>query len=252
MSLTPDQRERYARHLLLPEVGEAGQAGLKAGRVLVVGAGGLGSPCLLYLAAAGVGTLGIMDADVVELSNLQRQLLHDTRDVGRPKVESACEALAVLNPDVALVPHQVRLSAANAAESLDGYDVVVDATDNFASKFVIADACYNAGIPCSHAGILRFEGQTMTVLPGQSACYRCVFEMPPPGPTAAVDRGVMGVLPGVMGSIQATEVLKLLLGAGELLANTLLVYDALRMVFRRVMLERDPGCRLCGRGEHDA
>ncbi len=248
MPLTPDERERYARHLLLPEVGEAGQEALKAGRVLVVGAGGLGSPCSLYLAAAGVGTLGIMDADRVELSNLQRQLLHGTGDLGRSKVESASETLSALNPGVKLVMYAERLTGSNAAEMLAGYDFVCDATDNFESKFLIADACHAAGKPYSHAGILKCGGQTMTVVPGESACYRCVFGEPPPGPVPDAARGLLGVLPGVIGTIQATEALKMLLGAGELLTNTLLVYDALKMTFRRVAVKRDPGCSLCGSG----
>ncbi|MBL7077123.1 MAG: HesA/MoeB/ThiF family protein [Kiritimatiellae bacterium] len=246
MALTPDERERYARHLLLPEVGEEGQEALRAGRVLVVGAGGLGSPCALYLAAAGVGTLGIIDADAVELSNLQRQLLHATDDLGRAKVESASETLSALNPDVKLVMYPERLTASNAPEVLAGYDFVVDATDNFESKFLIADACYAAGKPYAHAGILRFGGQAMTVLPGESACYRCVFGGPPPGPVPEAARGLLGVLPGVIGTVQATEALKFLLGVGELLTDTLLVYDALKMTFRRVGVKRDPGCILCG------
>lgn len=246
MALTPDERERYARHLLLPEVGETGQEALRSGRVLVVGAGGLGSPCALYLAAAGVGTLGIMDADAVELSNLQRQLLHASGDLGRAKVESACETLSALNPNVKVVLYPERLTASNAPEVLAGYDFVVDATDNFESKFLIADACHAAGKPYAHAGILRFGGQAMTVLPGKSACYRCVFGGPPPGPVPEAARGLLGVLPGVIGTVQATEALKFLLGIGELLTDTLLVYDALKMTFRRVGVKRDPGCILCG------
>jgi len=247
MALTPDQRERYARHLLLPEVGAEGQEALRAGRVLVVGAGGLGSPCSLYLTAAGVGTLGIMDADAVELSNLQRQLLYATEDLGRSKVESASETLSRLNPDVKLVMYPERLTASNAAEILASYDFVVDATDNFESKFLIADACHAAAKPYSHAGILNFAGQAMTVLPGESACYRCVFGAPPPGPVPDAARGLLGVLPGLIGTIQATEALKCLLGVGDLLTDTLLVYDASKMTFRRVAVKRDPGCCLCGR-----
>ncbi len=249
MALTPDQCERYARHLLLSEVGEVGQEALRAGRVLVVGAGGLGSPCSLYLAAAGVGTLGIMDADAVELSNLQRQLLHATSDLDRPKVASAAETLSALNPDVKLVTYPERLSASNAPEILANYDFVCDATDNFESKFLIADACHAAGKPYAHAGILRFSGQTMTVLPGETACYRCAFGAPPPGPVPEAARGLLGVLPGVIGTVQATEALKFLLDVGELLTDTLLVYNALQMTFRRVAVKRDPACILCGRGE---
>lgn len=246
MTLTPDQRQRYARHLVLPEIGEAGQAALQRGRVLVVGAGGLGSPCALYLAAAGVGTLGIVDGDTVVLSNLQRQLLHATADLGRAKVDSASDRLAALNPDVRLMTYRERLTAANAHEVVADYDFVVDATDNFAAKFLIADVCHAAAKPYSHGGILQFSGQTMTVWPGVSACYRCVFEAPPPGPTADVDRGLLGVLPGVIGTIQATEALKHLLGVGELLTDTLLVYDVRKMTFRRVAVKRNPACVLCG------
>ena len=246
MSLTALEQERYARHLLLPEVGLEGQERLRAGRVLLVGAGGLGSPCALYLAAAGVGRLGLMDADEVDLTNLQRQLLHATADVGRAKVASAAETLAALNPEVAVQTYPQRLTAANAPAILAEYDFVCDATDNFDSKFLIADACHAAGTPYSHAGILRFEGQTLTVLPGQSACYRCVFGSPPPGPVPQAARGLLGVLPGVIGTIQATEALKYLLGIGELLTDTLLVYDALKMTFRRVGVKRRSDCELCG------
>lgn len=246
--LTEEQTERYARHLILPEVGEAGQERLLAARVLVIGAGGLGSPIALYLAAAGVGTIGIADPDAVELSNLQRQIAHHTPDLGRPKVVSAAEKMTLLNPDVAVVPHHIRVDAASIEEVMAGYRFVVDATDNFAAKFLINDACVLAGVPYSHGGILRFGGQTMTVLPRQSPCYRCIFPEPPPpdAATACSRAGVMGVLPGVIGTIQATEALKYFLGIGTPLVGRLLTYDALGMRFREVPLRRNPDCPLCG------
>jgi len=247
MSLTDEQMERYSRHILLPQVGGKGQAKLLAGRVLLVGAGGLGSPAALYLAAAGVGTIGIMDGDVVDLSNLQRQIAHTTADVGRAKVESAAAKCRAINSDVNVRLHPVRLQAGNALEILKDYDFVIDGTDNFASKFLVADACHFAGKPYSHAGILRFEGQAMTVIPGQTGCYRCLFREPPP-PSAipsCSQAGVLGVLAGIMGTIQATEALKYLLGIGDLLSNRLLVFDALKMSFRDVKFQRSPTCPIC-------
>lgn len=248
MNLTEEQIERYSRHILLPEIGGEGQERLLAGKVLVVGAGGLGSPAAYYLAAAGVGTLGIMDGDAVDLSNLQRQILHGTADVGRPKVESARDRLAALNPDVRVVPYRERLTAANALAILRDYDFVVDGTDSFASKFLVADACHFAGKPYSHAGILRFEGQLMTVLPGRTACYRCIFNAPPPAGVAPTcsQAGVLGAMAGVIGTLQAAEALKYLLGRGQLLTDSLLVYDALAAKFRKVALRRNPDCPLCG------
>lgn len=248
MKLTDTQIERYSRHLILPEVGGKGQEKLLAGRVLVVGAGGLGSPVALYLAAAGVGTIGLMDGDCVDLTNLQRQVLHFTPDVGRPKVESGREKLALLNPDVRVRTYPERLNASNAAGILAEYDFVIDGTDSFASKFLVADACHFAGKPYSHAGILRFDGQAMTVRPGVTACYRCVFrEPPPPGavPTCS-QAGVIGVLPGVIGTLQAAEAVKFLLGVGDLLTNRVLVYNALKGTFRTVNVKRNPDCPLCG------
>ncbi len=248
MNLTDTQIERYSRHILLSEVGGGGQERLLAGRVLLVGVGGLGSPAALYLAAAGVGTLGLVDADVVDLSNLQRQIAHATPDIGRPKVESAAEKLRALNPDVTVRTHPERLTAANALAILHDYDFVVDGTDSFASKFLVADACHFARKPYSHAGILKFNGQTLTVIPGETACYRCVFVRPPPAgavPTCS-QAGVLGVLAGVVGAWQATEAIKFLLGAGDLLTNRLLVYDALKMKAREVRLHRNPHCPLCG------
>lgn len=245
-----DEQARYARQLALPEIGPAGQARLGAGRVLVVGVGGLGSPAAYYLVAAGVGTVGLLDPDRVEPSNLQRQILHVTADVGRLKIESAAARLAALNPHVRLRPEARRLDAAGAPDLLRDYDFILDATDNFASKFAIADACHRAGKPYSHAGILRFMGQTLTVHPGRTACYRCVFEAPPAEASGA-PQGPLGVVPGVIGAIQATEAIKHLLGVGAPLTDALLTYDALTMTFRRIPVRRRPDCPLCGgrRGE---
>jgi len=247
MSLAPAQAARYARHLTLPQIGEAGQARLSAGRVLVVGAGGLGSPAAFYLAAAGVGRIGVMDGDVVEPSNLQRQLLHRTADLGRPKVASAADALRALNPEIEVRPLAERLTADNGAHVLADYDVVIDATDNFAAKFLIADLCHAAGKPYVHGGIAGFYGQALTVRPGRSACYRCVFEAPPL-PEAGPPSGPLGAVPGVIGSVQATEAIKLLLGAAdrELLVNRLFVYEAWHMTARCVRVSRRPGCLTCG------
>ena len=247
MNFTAEQRERYSRNMALEEVGEAGQAKLLAGRVLVVGAGGLGSPAAFYLVAAGVGTIGIIDSDVLDRSNLQRQILHSTNHLGQPKVHSAEARLRALNPDVRLIAHFERLTAAHALDIIRPYDFVLDCTDNFESKFLIADVCHAASKPCSQAGIVRFEGQMMTVDPGKTACYRCVFDAPPPPgavPTSA-ETGVMGVVPGVIGTMQATEAIKFLLGVGTLMTNVLLVYQALDMTFRRVPLKRNPRCPLC-------
>lgn len=248
MNLTETQIERYSRHLILSEVGGKGQEKLLAGKVLLVGAGGLGCPAGLYLAAAGVGTLGLMDADVVDLSNLQRQVAHATPDIGRPKVESAAEKFRAINPDVNVRTYRERLTAANAPAILGDYDFIIDGTDNFASKFLVADACHFAGKPYSHAGILRFDGQAMTVLPRQTACYRCVFTAPPPAgavPSCST-AGVLGVLAGVIGTLQAAEAIKFLLGKGELLTNRILVYNALRTTFRTVSVRKNPKCSLCG------
>ena len=244
MTLSSEQRERYARHLSLPEIGEAGQARLGAARVLVVGVGGLGSPAAYYLVAAGIGTVGIADSDRVDLSNLQRQILHATKDVGRLKVESAAEKLIALNPTVCIRPHLERLTRENAAGVFSAYDFIVDATDNFASKFMIADVCHELNKPYSHAGILKFMGQTMTVLPGKTACYRCVFEKEPPE-SHGKPQGPLGSVPGVIGAIQATEALKFSLGIGDLLTDSLLIYDALEMSFRRLQVKRNEQCPLC-------
>jgi molybdopterin/thiamine biosynthesis adenylyltransferase len=245
---TEQQIERYSRHIILKEVGGKGQKKLLDGRVLIIGAGGLGSPIALYLAAAGVGTIGIADADCVDLSNLQRQVIHQTADVGKPKVVSAREKMEAINPDVKVVTYQRWVGADNILEMIADYDFVIDGTDNFAAKFLINDACVLAGKPYSHGGILAFFGQTITVLPGESTCYRCVFPKPPPRdaiPTCS-QAGVIGVLPGVLGTLQATEAVKFLLGKGELLTGRLLTYDALEMRFREVPLKRNPRCPICG------
>ncbi len=248
MNLTESQIERYSRHIILPQVGGKGQQRLLAGKVLLVGAGGLGCPAGLYLAAAGVGTLGIMDGDVVDLSNLQRQIAHAMPDLGSPKVDSMAVKLRAINPDVTVRTYQQRLTADNALAVLADYDFVIDGTDNFASKFLVADACHFAGKPYVHAGILRFDGQLMTVQPGVSACYRCVFNAPPPpgAVPSCSQAGVLGVVAGVVGTLQATEAVKFLLGQGELLTDTILVYDALRAGFRRVSIRRNSQCPLCG------
>jgi molybdopterin/thiamine biosynthesis adenylyltransferase len=245
---TGEQVERYSRHIILKEVGEKGQQKLLGGKVMIIGAGGLGSPIALYLAAAGVGTIGIADADLVELSNLQRQIAHRTKDIGVPKVLSAREKMEAMNPDIRVNTYHEWISAANILDIINGYDFIIDCTDNFAAKFLINDVCVLAGKPYSHAGILNFVGQTLTFVPGQSACYRCIFAAPPPKdaiPTCS-QAGVLGVLPGVIGTLQATEALKYLLGVGELLSGKLLVYDALAMTFRTVKVRRNPHCPICG------
>lgn len=246
--LTEDQIQRYSRHIMLKEVGGKGQKKLLESKVLIIGAGGLGSPIALYLAAAGVGTIGIADADVVDVTNLQRQVIHFTPDVDRPKVESAAEKMRAINPDVTVNTYKEWVSAANIAGLIAGYDFVIDGTDNFAAKFLINDACVMAGKPYSHGGILQFDGQTITVLPGESACYRCIFPEPPPKdaiPTCS-RAGVIGVLPGVLGTLQATEAIKFLLNKGELLTNRLLTYNALRMRFREIPIKRNANCPVCG------
>jgi adenylyltransferase/sulfurtransferase len=247
--LKPSQIERYSRQLLLPEIGAAGQEKMAAGRVLIIGAGGLGSPAALYLAGAGIGTLGMVDSDAVDISNLHRQLLHTLLDVGRSKVDSAEEGLRLVNPDVEVVPYPVRLTAANAEELIAAYDFILDCTDNFDSKFLIADACHFAGKPYSHAGVRGFTGQTMTVLPGQTTCYRCIFrEPPPPGAVPSCsEAGILGPVAGVIGSIQAIEAVKFLLGKGELLTDRWLTVDALSMNMRVTPKKRNANCPLCGK-----
>ncbi|MCI5219964.1 MAG: molybdopterin-synthase adenylyltransferase MoeB, partial [Candidatus Electrothrix sp. LOE2] len=246
--LTDEQLDRYSRHIILQDVGPEGQAKLMEAKVLVVGAGGLGSPIALYLAAAGVGTIGIVDADVVEISNLQRQVIHFSNDLQRPKVDSAADKMRAINPDIEVKSYRLYLDASNIKEIIRDYDFVLDGTDNFATKFLVNDACVMAGIPFSHGGILRFDGQTMTVLPGRSACYRCSFRKPPP-PEAVPgcsQAGVLGAIAGMLGTIQAAEALKFITGAGILLTDTLLTFDAKTMHFRRVGLKKRSDCPLCG------
>ncbi len=248
MNLTDEQRERYNRQLVLDAVGEGGQEKIAGSSVLVIGTGGLGSPVLWYLAAAGVGTLGIVDGDVVDQSNLQRQIIHSTPDVGRPKVDSAAEKLARLNPDVRLVKHPLVAVPENIAQVIDGYDFVVEATDNFEAKFLVNDACVLAGTPFSHAGVLRMSGQTMTVLPGRSACLRCLFDQPPPPGSVpgAAQVGILGAVAGTLGTVQATEALKYILGTGALLQNRMLKLNARQMRFTTLSVQRNPGCAICG------
>ena len=250
-TLSPDELQRYHRHLILPNIGEDGQRRLKAARVLLIGAGGLGSPAALYLAAAGVGHLGIIDADVVELSNLQRQVLHGTRDVGRPKVSSAEARLRDLNPHVDIATYHARLTSTNAMELLRGYDIIVDGSDNFQTRYLVNDACVLLEKPNVYGSVIRFDGQASVFGVKGGPCYRCLFrEPPPPGliPNCA-EGGVFGVLPGLVGTIQATETIKLITGAGEPLIGRLLLVDALRMRFRTIELARDPECRACGTRE---
>ena len=246
--LTREELSRYARHVILPDVGVDGQRRLKGARVLCVGAGGLGSPAAMYLAAAGVGTIGIVDDDVVDASNLQRQILHDTAGTGRPKVESARDRLKGINPNVTVEMHQVRLTSANALDLLARYDVVLDGADNFPTRYLVNDACVLLGKPNAFGAIFRFEGQASVFGAKNGPCYRCVYpEPPPPGlvPSCA-EAGVFGVLPGVIGTIQATEAIKLILGVGETLVGRFLVYDAMRMAFRELRVPRDPDCPVCG------
>lgn len=246
---TEEQIERYSRHILLPEMGGEGQKKLLGARVMVVGAGGLGSPALLYLAAAGVGRLGVADGDVVDLSNLQRQVLHGAADVGRPKVVSAEETLRAINPDCDVHTVPERLTIDNVRDVIRGYDVVLDGCDNFATRFLISDCCRFEGIPLVSGAALRFEGQLMTILPGPGApCYRCfVPEPPPPGPALSCrEAGVLGGVVGVIGTLQAIEAIKVLLGIGEPLSHHVLVYDALTCRFTKVQRGPDPDCPLCG------
>lgn len=249
MSLTPAQHARYARHTALPEVGVAGQARLLASRVLVIGAGGLGSPVALYLAAAGVGTIGIVDDDVVDLTNLQRQILHTTARVGQPKVDSAHQALTQLNPEITVVPYHQRVTIDNVLELVAAYDVIIDATDSFATRYLVNDACVMRQKPLVYGAIFRFEGQVSVFAPHLGGpCYRCLFPDPPPPELApnCAQAGVFGVLPGVVGSVQATEAIKLMLGIGESLMGQLWMYDALSMQVDRWQVARNPTCVRCG------
>ena len=247
-SLSPEQRNRYQRHLLLPEVGETGQLKLLDSKVLLLGAGGLGSPAALYLAAAGVGTIGIIDMDEVDASNLQRQILHNTDRIGERKVDSAKKTLTLINPDVNVVTYDVRLGADNILDIIDGYDVIVDGTDNFPTRYLVNDASLLKRIPVIHGSIFRFEGQATVFNPYEGPCYRCLLPEPPPAELApsCSEAGVLGVLPGIVGSLQAVEAIKVLLGIGDTLQGRLLAYDALEQSFRTFKVRRDPSCPACG------
>lgn len=248
MGLNANELRRYARHIILPDIGLEGQERLKRARVLVVGAGGLGSPASLYLAAAGVGTLGLVDFDVVEYSNLQRQIIHGTGDVGRSKLDSATDRLESINPEVEIEPYDSRLTSANALEIIEPYDIVLDGTDNFPTRYLVNDACVLLGKPNVYGSIFRFEGQASVFHAARGPCYRCLFrEPPPPGlvPSCA-EAGVLGVLPGIIGAIQANEAIKLILEQGEPLIGRLLLFDALAMRFRELRLRRDSQCPVCG------
>jgi molybdopterin/thiamine biosynthesis adenylyltransferase/rhodanese-related sulfurtransferase len=248
-TLSAEQRERYSRHILIPEVGESGQQALLDARVLLLGAGGLGSPTALYLAAAGVGTLGIVDNDVVDLSNLQRQVIHNTTRIGIPKVESAEETIHALNPDVTVVPYNTRLDASNIMEIIEGWDIIVDGVDNFPTRYLLNDASVRLQIPVVSASILGFDGQLSIFKPYDGPCYRCLFPVPPPAELAPScgANGVLGVLPGTMGLLQATEVIKLIVGAGDPAIGRLLLYDALAATLNEVKVRRDPDCPVCSR-----
>ncbi|OGO53586.1 MAG: molybdopterin biosynthesis protein MoeB [Chloroflexi bacterium RBG_16_69_14] len=246
-SLSPDQRQRYSRHLLIPEVGLNGQARLLGSKALIIGAGGLGSPVALYLAAAGVGTIGIVDFDVVDMSNLQRQIIHSTARVGQKKTESARAMIEGLNPDVTVVAHEEMLVAANVERIIAGYDVILDGTDTFETRYILNDAAVAAGTPVVHASVFRFEGQLTTFIPYEGPCYRCLYPTPPPpelAPGCSV-AGVLGVVPGILGLLQANEALKVLLGIGNTLAGRLLLFDALETEFTELQLRRDPNCPVC-------
>jgi len=247
--MTPEQRERYSRHMLVPEIGAAGQQKLLDAKVLLLGAGGLGSPTALYLAAAGVGTIGIVDDDVVDLSNLQRQVIHTTGRIGVPKVDSAEQTMNELNPDVNVVKYQTRIDASNIMEIIEGYDVIVDGVDNFPTRYLLNDATVRLKIPVVSASILGFDGQLSVFAPYEGPCYRCLYPVPPPAELAPScgANGVLGVLPGTMGLLQATEVIKLVVGAGEPLIGRLLLYEALGATFTELKVRRDPECAICSR-----
>ena len=248
MAFTNEQLERYSRHIILQEVGVKGQKKLLNASVLIIGAGGLGAPAALYLAAAGVGTIGIVDADEVDLSNLQRQVIHTTNDVGKAKVKSAAETMEAINPDVTVKTYRTFVDSTNIMDLIKDYDFIIDGTDNFPAKFLINDACVMAGKPFSHAGIIRFKGQLMTYVPGEGPCYRCVFKDPPPKDAVPTCKqaGVIGAMGGVIGSLQAMEAIKYIIGKGELLTGKLLTYDALKMEFHTIKLPKDHHCAVCG------
>jgi molybdopterin/thiamine biosynthesis adenylyltransferase len=248
MSFSNEQLERYSRHIILKEIGVKGQKKLSEASVLIIGAGGLGAPAALYLAAAGVGRIGVADADRVDLSNLQRQIIHGTNDLGREKAESAAESMRAVNPETRVTPHVCFVSASNVGGLIADYDFILDGTDNFPAKFLINDACVLAKKPFSHAGIIRFRGQLMTYVPGQGPCYRCVFREPPPPDAVPTCRqaGVVGAVAGVIGSLQAMEAIKYFTGAGALLTGALLTYDALAQSFHKAALPRRTSCPVCG------
>jgi thiazole biosynthesis adenylyltransferase ThiF len=249
MAFSNEQLERYARHIILKEIGVKGQKKLLNGKVLIIGAGGLGAPAAMYLAAAGVGTIGIVDADEVDLSNLQRQIIHATADVGKPKVISAKETMEAMNPDVKVIAIQEFVSSENIMDLIADYDFIIDGTDNFPAKFLINDACVMAKKPFSHAGIIRFKGQLMTYVPDQGPCYRCVFKNPPPPDAVPTCKqaGVVGAMGGVIGSLQAMEAIKYLTGVGDLLTGSLLTFDAITMTFHKIKLPKANGtCAVCG------
>ncbi len=249
MDLTEEQVHRYSRHIILQEVGGKGQKKLLGARVFIVGAGGLGCPVGYYLSAAGVGTLGVIDDDEVELSNLQRQIAHNVHSLGKPKVESLKNTFEALNPDVKVVALKQKISKDNILDLIKDYDVIVDGSDNFPTRYLVNDACVMLGKPLVSGAILKFEGQVTTILPGEGHCYRCLFEQPPPPGLvpSCQEAGVLGAITGVVGSLQATEVLKLILSKGEPLSNLLLIYDALRVNFRKVKIPKNPDCPVCGR-----
>jgi len=246
--LTEEQIERYSRHIILKEVGGKGQQKLLNSKILLIGAGGLGSPAALYLAAAGVGTLGIIDSDRVALSDLQRQILHARKDLNRPKVDSAREKLSALNPDIKVIIYDERLTSKNALEIIKDYDLVVDGSDNFPTRYLVNDACVLLKKPNVHGSVLRFEGQVTVFMPGDGPCYRCLYPTPPPpgAVPSCAEAGVLGVLPGLIGLIQATEAIKILLNQGKTLKGRLLIYDALNLEFSEVRLKRDANCPVCG------
>ncbi len=247
MIFSDEQLERYSRHIILSDVGIEGQERIIQGKVLIIGLGGLGAPAALYLAAAGTGTIGLVDGDSVEVSNLQRQVIHFTPDIGKPKVLSAKEKIEAINPDAHVITHQKRVFADNITDLIKDYDFIIDGTDNFPAKFLINDACVLAKKPFSHGGILKFDGQTMTHVPGQ-ACYRCVFpKMPPKGAVPSCsEAGILGAVAGMLGTIQAAEALKFLIGAGDILTNRLLIFNALKMNFRVAAVKKNPDCPICG------
>ena len=248
VDFTDDQLLRYSRHIILPEVGGKGQAKIANAKVVIIGAGGLGCPVGYYLTAAGVGTIALIDNDTVEMSNLQRQIAHSVHTIGMPKVESAKKTFNALNPDVTIVPLKVRISRDNIMDLIRDYDIVVDGSDNFPTRYLVNDACVMSGKPLVSGAILRFEGQVTTLVPGKGPCYRCLFEEPPPPGLvpSCQEAGVLGVLPGVIGGLQATEVLKLILGKGEVLMGELLIYNALKTTFRKVKVPKNPSCPVCG------